>query len=170
MKFDVILQQALESINNNEKIPAFDGEREVYFIDVDEGLSVQPLQRMFDLTTWDASSQYTVVGGYERALYEVTRWYSGQTWASFNATPDTDSLEYQEWQDRVQLVSNQIANQLQPLKNIPGKWQVMDRYGNELTNRSTVCYVAMEIDLAHARSQQIQQNAQNLGYNADELL
>ena len=142
MNFNALVNHIVkESLAVN--IPVLDGEREIYYIFINDYLLINPdsggMTRMSrGLNMWGHTEE-TIVSGYEQAMDIVKDQCRRKAWARY--------MSEQQLQEVIQT----IVERLQPLKHIKGTWRVVNvgsnDYGGCVDVFSKEFIVGVEVDV-----------------------
>lgn len=147
MEFNQLVARILNeerSILVSKNIPAMDGKREIYYVCIDSEFSIHYLKRAggINLTRqWDGD--VGTVANYNQALHQAINWYTAQ--ATTVGMSEADIKQGQK----------DIEEELYRLIELPGKWKIMDVYGNELNDYSEAVRIGLDVDIAHLRKSDI---------------
>ena len=148
MKFNQLIKYTLrEEVEiTSKQIPALDGRREVYFIEINTGSFITKLQRAdpYMVKVWDSERQ--VITSYSEVIEVVERIHEFQAEdiQLLNTLTRSESFE--------------IFRQLGKLKNIPGEWKII----RNLYSHEDAFIVGVEIDPAFIRGRVINKSLQDV--------
>jgi hypothetical protein len=148
MRFNKLINHILsENVEvTSKQIPALDGKREVYYIEIGTGSFISKLQRAdsYMVKVWDWEK--AVLPSYNEVIEAVTRIHEFQA-------EDIQLLHTLARDERFQ-----IYHQLVKLKNIPGAWKILRNiYAHE-----DAFIVGAEIDPAFIRAREINKSLQDV--------
>lgn len=153
MQFDKLIYTLLNERYGDtmapSSIPALDGEKEFYYIYIDERQSPTQLKRARS-EWWDKHDDVTVVEDYQQAIRKFKDQSRRIAWAKNSDDRLADFTQY-------------IIKKLQPLKDLPGTWRVLSSDGDYVDSFTKGGFiVGFEVDTTAIRQTQIQSELEDI--------